>query len=149
MHSVKALTCFPCATAAALLLCGCATMGNGFDQQIGIVSVPAAAHVIVDGKDSGVTPRVLNLSRDDSHQIRLEYPGYTPQELTLSRHLSRWGVVTDAQLVLHPFVLLLSLAFPYATPILIGSFVVVDVVTGGLFEFRQDHITATLVPVPP
>jgi hypothetical protein len=37
--------------------------------------VPAAARVIVDGKEAGVTPLVVDLARRSDHQIRIELAG--------------------------------------------------------------------------
>ena len=143
----KRVATFMCAT--ALWLCGCATAGNGFDQEIGIASVPAAARVIVDGKKAGVTPLVLDLARRSDHQIRIELAGYTPQEVTLDRRVSRWGLGADALLVFQPWFDLVAIRFPYVLPLTAATVGGLDLALGGLFEFVPDHVTATLVPLPP
>src|SRR5256885_116858 len=78
------------ASVAALLVGACASIIHGTHQDVGISSNPTAAHVTVDGQQTGTTPVVAHLTRKDNHIVRLELPGYKPYEATLTRGVSGW-----------------------------------------------------------
>ena len=95
------------AIAAVLSLNACATIMHGGKQNVGINSTPSGATVFIDGQNMGVTPANLNLSRKDTHIVRIDLAGYQPYEMTMSRGVSGWvwgnlvfggliGLVVDA-----------------------------------------------------
>lgn len=70
---------------AASALTGCATIVNGLNQNIPVVSTPPAAKVSVDGKEVGVTPMTLRVPREAAgHRIKLEAAGYMPSTIQLT-----------------------------------------------------------------
>lgn len=128
-----------------VLSSACATIGNSSKQQVGIASVPAQAHVIVDGQDVGTTPLALELSRTSAHTIRIERAGYQPYQTTIGRRLSVWGVAVDVLVSIQPaYAFKLDTFYPLLPLTLFGF----DSYAGGLFELRNDHVTATLQPSP-
>jgi hypothetical protein len=80
------------AIAASLLVTtsGCASLMHGSDQDVSVVSNPAAASISVDGKPMGTTPAVVRLTRKESHILRLDLEGYQPFEMPLERKTSGW-----------------------------------------------------------
>ena len=110
------------------LLPGCATIMHGTTQDIGISSVPSGALVSVDNKTHGQTPVVAPLSRKDNHLVKVEFPGYQPFEATVTRSVSGW----------------------VAGNILFGGLIglSVDAISGGLYTFGPEQITATLTASP-
>jgi len=74
-------------------------------EPITVSSLPAGATVIVDGEVGGITPMVINLSRQLVHSIRVELEGYHPEAAEvrpevdwreLSKHAlggTLWGIV--------------------------------------------------------
>jgi hypothetical protein len=79
------------ATVACLLATGaCATLTHGNKQDVSIGSSPTGASISVDGKPMGTTPAVVQLTRKDSHLVRLDLDGYAPFEMPLERKTSGW-----------------------------------------------------------
>lgn len=85
----------------------CATIINGTTQKVGISSRPSGASVVVDEQPRGKTPVFVDLTRKDTHVVRIEMPGYDSAEIPLTRQTSGWvwgnilfggliGLVVDA-----------------------------------------------------
>jgi hypothetical protein len=96
---------FPIVALASLS--ACATIMHGSKQNIAVNSNPSGATIFVDNQQMGVTPATLNLSRKQSHVVRLTLDGYQPYEMTMARGTSGWvwgnivfggliGLVVDA-----------------------------------------------------
>src|SRR5256885_14019069 len=89
-YSRLAVSRLAAASVEALCVGACASIIHGTHQDVGISSNPTAAHVTVDGQQTGTTPVVAHLTRKDNHIVRLELPGYKPYEATLTRGVSGW-----------------------------------------------------------
>lgn len=74
-----------------LSLTSCATVINGTRQSVGIMSNPTNAFVWVDQCYQGVTPIIVEMSRKESHVVRIELEGYQPYEATFSKRVSGWA----------------------------------------------------------
>ena len=116
---------FAAASLAALLVGACASIMHGTHQDVGISSNPTAAHVTVDGQQTGSTPIVAHLTRKDNHIVRIELPGYKPYEATLTREVSGWvwGNIVFGGLI--------GLA--------------VDAINGGMYKLTPEQVSGTLL----
>lgn len=112
------------AVLVVVFLTGCATIISGTSQEIGIVSRPSGAKVIINGVFRGTTPMAIKLSRKDTHKIRLELEGYKPYEVVLVRRINWW--------------VLGNLIFGG----LIG--LAVDAISGGIYRLSPDSIDVKL-----
>jgi len=113
------------ASVAALFVGACASIIHGTHQDVGISSNPTAAHVTVDGQQTGTTPVVAHLTRKDNHIVRLELPGYKPYEATLTRGVSGWvwGNIVFGGLI--------GLA--------------VDAISGGMYKLTPEQLSGALL----
>lgn len=102
----------------------CATIMHGTRQEVGISSSPTNARVTVDNMPLGNTPLVTELSRKNSHIVRIELAGYAPYEATLTKKVSGWvwGNIVFGGLI--------GLA--------------VDAITGGLYSLTPEEISGAL-----
>lgn len=76
-------------TVSNLLLVQCCSLVNPkVSQDVPVTSTPVGARIIVDGKDAGQTPMLLDLKKKRSHTIRIEKEGYNPAEVRISSKLS-------------------------------------------------------------
>lgn len=66
----------------------CATLINGRDQKVTIVSEPAGAIALVDGKEVGSTPVVVTLPRKEDHLVTVSKEGYQEEDADVKRKLS-------------------------------------------------------------
>jgi len=64
---------------------GCATLTQGSTQQITVTSTPTGANLVVNGLQSFRTPAVLDLARNESHQIEISLDGYHPETVQIRR----------------------------------------------------------------
>ena len=78
------------ACSGAASLSACCSIIHGTHQDVGISSVPTGAAVKIDNIASGNTPVIAKLTRKDNHIVRVELPGYQPQDLTLTHSVSGW-----------------------------------------------------------
>ena len=147
-------------TATLFLLQGCATVIKGTHQKIPVTSVPAGAIVLVDGRDAGMTPLILKLSKKRPAVIRIEKEGYNPHEIRVTRskpnlHTAIGGnsvliFVVGTFLVLpilahnesHDYRVSLPVAFVLSTAALIG----VDFATGSPYSLTPESFDITLTP---
>jgi hypothetical protein len=67
----------------SLLASGCATLEKGTRHNVTVESAPRGATVIVNGQVAGVTPIMLGLSRQRSHEVTIERPGYVSEHVTI------------------------------------------------------------------
>lgn len=114
--------------AISLLFTSCATIMTGTDQKLSFNSNVPNAKVYIDGQYRGTTPIILSLKTKDSHDIRIEAPGFAPYSNVIQKKVTGWVWGN----------------------ILFGGIIGVgiDVITGGLYVFNQDNITGSLVKVP-
>lgn len=106
------------------IFAGCATIVNGRDQAIGIISTPTGASIIIDNKTHGNTPTVAYLRRKETHRVRIELRGYEPYETVITRKVSGWiwGNIAAGGLI--------GLA--------------VDAITGSLYRLTPEDVMASL-----
>ena len=71
-----------------LMFSSCATLINGHDQEITIVTDPEGAEICVNGVEAGVTPAKLRLIRAQDHVITLSKEGYHVHTKAMERSLS-------------------------------------------------------------
>lgn len=94
---------------------GCATMMSSPRQEIRVRSKPAAAQVFLNNKLVGTTPSAVFVSRWGVHRVRIEMPGYLPYEVKLEKTVN---------------------GNAYGNLFIGGVWIVVDVLTGAIFEQR-------------
>lgn len=80
MYLIFVVMCF--------LLTSCASIINGPDQQITILSNPAGAEIHIDGVEAGKTPATLRVLRAKDHTVCLYKEGYHMATAELTRSLS-------------------------------------------------------------
>lgn len=107
----------------SILLSGCATIIHGPYQSVGISSHPANASIWVDRQFVGNTPLIVDLTRKDSHFVRIELDDYQPYEVAFTRKLSGWVIVGG----------------------MIG--LVVDATSGSLYKLTPDQIQVQMQPI--
>lgn len=110
--------------ALALFTSGCGTILHGSRQDIAISSNPSSATVVVNNQDVGQTPVTVNLSRKESHDVRIELEGYLPFETTIIRKVDGW----------------------IAGNIIFGGLIglAVDAITGGMYKLTPEQVQAEL-----
>ena len=108
----------------ALTVTGCGTIMQGSKQDVAVSSTPTGAQISVDGQVAGVTPATLRLARKNGHLVRIELPGYQPFEMNLTRKVSSivWGNIVFGGI----------------------PGLVVDAVTGGMYQLTPEQIAAEL-----
>jgi len=72
------------------MLGGCASVMNSTSQEIEITSTPPNARLIIDGRQFGTTPQVVNIERGKNHAVKLELQGHEPYEIQITTKLSFW-----------------------------------------------------------
>ncbi|GAC1345476.1 MAG: hypothetical protein NVSMB23_21690 [Myxococcales bacterium] len=97
---------------------------HGAHQDVAISSNPSGAQVTVDNQPKGITPVVANLSRGDSHIIKIDLPGYLPYETALTKSVSGWVVGN----------------------LLFGGLIGlgVDAISGGLYNLSPEQVQAEM-----
>jgi PEGA domain. len=112
-------------SAFAFLLTGCATIMNGPNQKVGVISTPSDADVWVDHQYVGRSPIVLQLTRNQNHLIHVELAGFEPQDIVLSRKVSGWV---------------------FGNIIIPGTIigVAIDAYTGSIYRLTPDQVHANL-----
>jgi hypothetical protein len=123
------------ASAAALALCGCASIFNGQTQAVTIKSAPEGAAILVTNRagesiHSGVAPATVTLKRgagyfkSESYKVVMKKEGFADREVTIISTVSGW----------------------YIGNILFGGLIgmlAVDPNTGGMYVFPET-VTGTL-----
>jgi hypothetical protein len=105
-------------------LSGCATIIDGTRQKVSFSSNPSSAEVVVDGRSIGKTPLTEDLSKKETHTVRISLSGYHPYEMTIIKKVNSW---VWGNIVLGG---------------LIG--LGVDALTGGLYELTPTQVNADL-----
>jgi len=73
------------------MFCGCATIiRGGGHERVTVASSPIGARITVDGKEAGITPSVVSLTRRHDHMVKIELDGYAPYAITLTSSTSGW-----------------------------------------------------------
>ncbi|MBS0638200.1 MAG: PEGA domain-containing protein, partial [Verrucomicrobia bacterium] len=67
---------------------GCATIINGPDQKVTILSEPPGAHIAINGVEAGYTPATFKIIRAKDHVVTLSMEGYHTHDEELIRQLS-------------------------------------------------------------
>ena len=80
MHLILVIIC--------LLFSSCATIINGPDQKVTIVSDPSGADIEINGVEAGKTPATFRILRAKDHEITLSKEGYHVHTVKLERELS-------------------------------------------------------------
>lgn len=112
-------------TALTLLsLTSCATIMHGTYQPIGISSNPTNADVWVDSMYVGNSPLIVEMARSYHHVVTIQLDGYETYQIIVSRSLSGWVLGN----------------------IIFGGVIglVVDAVSGGIFELTPDQVQAEM-----
>jgi uncharacterized protein YceK len=73
-----------------LFIGGCATMISGTDQPVTFDSMPQGATVIVDGKNIGKTPLIVDIPRKSKSAVEFTLDGYTSQTVDLKSGFNPW-----------------------------------------------------------
>jgi hypothetical protein len=68
----------------AAALSGCATVKNGYRQQVSVESMPPGAQVVANDKVLGQTPLKVKLPRRESHNLTVSKEGFAPQVVTVN-----------------------------------------------------------------
>jgi hypothetical protein len=133
----------------------CATLTRSRDQIIPVTSSPAGATIIVNGVRKGVTPTRILLTRKDKDQaIRIEYPGYYPFEIRVTRYYSGFHAVANVIMggiaglaVGMAWVLKNEYTVPHVSILLgipIGGFLLIDLVNHAGYTLTPKDLTVTL-----
>ena len=72
-----------------LLFSSCATIINGPDQKITVLSEPSGADITINGEEAGKTPKSFRVVRSKDHLICVSMPGYHTEVTELKRELSK------------------------------------------------------------
>lgn len=112
------------AVLAVLFLSGCGTIIHGTTEQVGVTSDPSGATVEIDKTKIGKTPLTQELSRKDTHSVKISMDGYKSREMIINRTTSGWAWGN----------------------ILFGGLIglVVDASTGGLYKLEPNEVNAQL-----
>ena len=138
-----------------LLSTGCATLTRRRQQIVPVTSSPPGAEIIVNGVRSGVTPKLILLSRKVKDQtIRIECPGYNPFEIRMIRSYSSSHVLANGALglvvgtaVATAWVLGHETTAPDLSVCIgtaIGGFLLIDVATRAGYTLTPKDLTVTL-----
>ncbi len=71
-----------------LMFTSCATMINGHDQKVTILSDPAGANIAINGVEAGITPATFRIIRAKDHVITISKEGYHEHTAQLTRSIS-------------------------------------------------------------
>jgi hypothetical protein len=106
------------------ILSSCASIIDGTKQKVSFSSNPSNADVTIDGRAVGKTPLTEDLSKKDTHSVKINLAGYHPYEMTLIRKVNSWVWGN----------------------IVFGGFIGlgVDALTGGLYELTPTQVNADL-----
>ena len=121
----------------AIILClvslsfhaGCASIVDGRTQDVMIRSEPPQAAVIVDGAKIGRTPMIASLRRKQRHTIEIRKEDYESQTRATTKGFNWW----------------------YVGNLIFGGVIglIVDPITGAMFEVNPDHISVELEKTGP
>ena len=109
---------------------GCATITGGTTQDVTINSAPSGAKVTIDGKFQYMTPAAVSLSRKEDHVVTVEKDGYKTVSIPLQRNYRGMADIGGNILWLLPGI-------------------IVDAVSGGMYEFKESNLQVTLEAISP
>lgn len=106
------------------ILSGCATIIHGSRQDVSVSSTPSSATVYIDGQLVGETPRIVNLKRNQVHEVKILLKGYEPYKTYFIRKVDAW----------------------IAGNIVFGGLIglAVDAITGSMYKLSPAQIQANL-----
>jgi len=78
---------------SVILLSSCASIINGPDQRVTILSQPAGADITINGQEAGKTPATFMLVRSKNHEVSLSREGYHIETVNVKRSLSPVAVL--------------------------------------------------------
>jgi hypothetical protein len=113
--------------AGALALPSCATIVARGPDRVPIDSDPPGAHVVLNGRQVGVTPMAAVVDRDQGAEIRIELAGYQPLTVSVDKVFNGWFVGN----------------------IVFGGLIgmIVDIATGNVTKYSEKPVHVKLVPV--
>ena len=112
----------------------CASIVHGNKQIITFRSQPPGARIYIDEKESGITPKFVQLRRigrfknegfkKKSYAIRIEMDGYYPYEINIKRNVDGW----------------------FFGNVLIGGLIgiIIDASTGAMYQLTPDEVVSPL-----
>jgi hypothetical protein len=71
-----------------IALNGCATIIHGTTQDIGVVTEPTGADLLVDGRDHYKSPATIAMKRKDDHTLKISLEGYKSERIDLKGTIS-------------------------------------------------------------
>lgn len=103
-----------------LLFSSCATIISGSRQEVEISSEPALAKVFINDVETGITPVVQNLKRNQDYTILIKKDGYKTYRAVLKKQFNEW----------------------YLGNILLGGVVglIIDPITGAMYRLSPKEI---------
>lgn len=69
-------------------LTGCASIFNGSNQQVDVMSTPTQASVVVNGESMGESPTKLTLERGKEYTIEIKKDGFSKYIVTTGRNIN-------------------------------------------------------------
>jgi hypothetical protein len=98
---MKALIKTAIVAGVCIMLSSCGSIIHGTTQAIDITSQPTGARILIDGKDSGQTPKTIELRRKGRakgevdttkkfYNVKIEMDGYMPYEIKVKREVDGW-----------------------------------------------------------
>lgn len=104
---------------------GCATLfKSSHKTDIDVMSKPGQAKVYVNGTYRGTTPTKLNLSNENSYEVKIEKEGFAPMHYTIGKKVGVKWIILD----------ILGGGIP----------IIVDAVTGNWYELDKESISVDL-----
>jgi hypothetical protein len=71
-----------------IALNGCATIMHGTTQDIGVVTEPSGAELLVDGRDHYKSPATITMKRKDDHTLEISREGYKNERIDIKGTIS-------------------------------------------------------------
>lgn len=138
---------FAITVVGTLTMAGCATVVNGRQQHVLVVSEPPGAEVLLNGESVGITPADVRMRRRAPTELQLQKPGYVTATVSVSRGVSRWVAVN--LIYFNPFAAQgmdsVSLWLLWAST-WVGTLLTVDFLSGGAYV-RPPVVNVTLTPI--
>lgn len=108
-------------TILLLIIASSCTFIRGSEEKLTFNTNPNGAKVIIDGKESGITPLSIKLSRCADHNVIFEKKGYEDHYMLLDR---KWEA--------------------YSSVILFGPLTVIDETSCASYTFNAENFTIDL-----
>jgi len=116
--------------ASISVLSGCATISGGTSEVVEVNTTPTDAKITIDGQQEFKSPASISLARGKDHMIVIEKDGYKPATISTQREFRGMATVGGNILWLLPGV-------------------IVDGLSGAMYEFKDTTLTVALEPQAP